>query len=699
MLEEEEEDFLDRAGACLCMLCGGGAADDDLEPTREKSPVPRNDDMSMSLDTMDTSASESKAGSQRPHAIKEKLRQLAEESQRQSISSSDHPSVPDGTGDSSGIQRAREESEVAEVHKLASLSLAPSGLQETVEMTHSMSQPATTPGERSDGAVVPGPPQLAEEALERLESSGVPAASAIINEPEAFWRGDGVWNADPSVFGASTVANEGADAHESVSPRESSPGVGFWSDDGVWNAEPSALETSSGGPTGSSGDPSLQADKAAIAGVTKGPGGALQLNMDGTTAEFNASGAARALPVSSGVNGEPRDSRSSNMVVAKPPSMQQTPTEDKEAELLGEEARHLSNVSTTSMLKRVSSLSKSISFRQKEKRKGKDEPSTVLPEKDSSSRASTKRSNSTKATKSTLSSSQDNSVNRGKKLRAWREYMDPKSGRLYYSNGITTVWEPPANVKIVTLAHSASNRSESRSEASSTKQERPSTSKRSDITPSKDRPPLNGVPRKATRSGLRLFSFRKKKSSASAARTPSLAQEGAARRSAEGPLEKTGTPELSATGLPDKSKATGRPVPSSPARTERTESDASGSNSSIEGRSQQPRAVTSRRWREYKDAATGKSYYSNGLETTWTMPPELVADSAPKQMRLDTEKCSDQREIQRCGPGQEESKTKKRKKGGQRRWKEYLDPASGNFYYYDGKTTTWARPDSFIAAR
>lgn len=678
LLVEEEEDFLDRAGACLSMLCGGGVADGDLPPKRKESPVPRNDDMSLSLDTTDTSASESRAVSQPPHAIKERLRQLAEESRRENNSSDDR-SVSDGTGEDSRVQHLRDDSELAGVHKSASLSLAPSGFQETVEMTHSMVQRATTTGERSDGAVVPSPPPLAEETIERSESSGVPAASAIINETEAFWRGDGVWNADPSVFAASTVANEGAEAYESVFPRESSPGVGFWSDDCVWNADPSVLETSSGGQSGSSADPSLQTEKAAIAGTTNGPGGALQLNMDGTTAEFNASGAARASPVSSGIE-------SANIVVAKPPSMQQTTPKDNEADLLGEEARHLSNVSRSSVLKRVSSIGMSISSRQRERRKGRDESSTVSPEKDSTSRASTKRSNSTKATKSTLSSSRDSSVNRSKKLRAWREYMDPRSGRLYYSNGITTVWERPADVEIVTLAHSASNHAGSHSQASRAKLEPPSTSKRSDETSSKDRPPLDGNPRRATRSKLRLFSFRKKK--------PSASQEGEAKRSADRRPEKARTPEPLAVGQSDKSKATG--VPSSPARTEKTDSDASGSDSSMEGVHQQ-RAGTTRQWREYKDAATGKSYYSNGLETTWTMPPELVAESALAQMRLDTERGGEQREKQRYGPGQDETKTK-RKKGGRRRWREFVDPRSGNSYYSDGVTTTWARPNDFLAA-
>ena len=683
LAEDEEEDFLDMAGACISMLCGGGAANDDRRSRRKESS--RNDDMS--LNTMDTFASESRAESHRPITVKERLCRLEEESRRQdnsTSSGSDRQSASHGTGDHSGVQYERdEESELADVHRSAgALSLAPSGVQETVEMTHSMVQRAATPGERSDGAVVPDPPlRLADdcEAIERTESSGAPAASAIVNDAEAFWRGDGVWNADPSVFGASAVADEGAEAFERAFSGERGPeeGVGSWSDDGVWNADPSLLD--SGGRSGSSPDPSLQTDKAAKEGMTNGPGGALQLNMDGTTAEFDASGAARATPVSSGTNGAPRANGSANMVVAKPPSMQQAPPEDDEAELLGEEARHLSNVSRTSVLKRVSSIGRTISSRQREKRKGRDETFTVPPEKDSTSHASAKKNNSTKATKSTLSSSR-------KTPRAWREYRDPQSELLYYSNGITTVWERPANVDIVPLACSASNRSGSTSQASS-KQEPPSTSKRGEETSSKDRPPLDGDPRRAARSRLRLFSFRRKKSSASEV----------ARRSADERPKEAGTPEPLTAGQSDKSKAAGRPVPASPARTERTESDASGSDSSAEG-NRQHRAGAAGKWREYRDGATGKSYYSNGLETTWTMPPELVADSALAQMRLDAEKRGGQREQQLDGPAGQGETRRKSKKGGKRRWREFLDPASGNLYYSDGVTTTWARPDDFLAA-
>jgi len=205
------------------------------------------------------------------------------------------------------------------------------------------------------------------------------------------------------------------------------------------------------------------------------------------------------------------------------------------------------------------------------------------------------------------------------KNKKWREYIDPSSGKPYYSNGVITTWDKPVNVDIThprTPIVSNGRKSASPESAPMT----PVASNRRDFTISASTPPsMEEQQLQPQTQGHHLESKENKQNQ-------QLRQQNKFKLF----LTKKKAPSISDPSLKETTNA-----PCSPDRTVSSTDEDSNDNlaanaatadANVDTMKTTGAATKKRGWREYTDPNFGRKYYSDGVTSTWEKPITFIPE-------------------------------------------------------------------------
>ena len=303
----------------------------------------------------------------------------------------------------------------------------------------------------------------------------------------------------------------------------------------------------------------------------------------------------------------------------------------------------------------------------------------------------------TEQSSSTIESS-TGPITQQKKKVFWREYVDPNSDKRYYSNGSVTTWKrPQANDGEVVIVPSSPR---------SRKGPPPGTPPTPVLSNKEEMPP--SLPKRSVPAMSKVADGDQhtpaNKSQTSKKKSRWFSRFKSSKKATQSNEEKTAEEE------PAIKSDTARSDPASPDRTESssgsdnsriTPPPSTGNNKAVRvspvvrvnhtaladiiiepvaaGNGPNKSILKRRKWREYTDPDTGKTYYSDGVTTTWKRPPNFTPEMSSTS----------------ASSGTSVPSKKKEESGG---WREYIDVNSGKKYYSDGTYTTWKRPIDFAVS-
>ena len=224
-----------------------------------------------------------------------------------------------------------------------------------------------------------------------------------------------------------------------------------------------------------------------------------------------------------------------------------------------------------------------------------------------------KSSSRMKSTKPPKSASKGDVSGITPKNKKWREYIDPSSGKPYYSNGLITTWDKPLNVEIThPRTPIVSNRRKSASPESAPLT--PDASNRRDFTISASTPPSMEEQQLQPQTQGRHPESKENK------QNQQLRQQNKFKLF----LTKKKAPSISDPSLKETTNA-----PCSPDRTVSSTDEDSNDNlaanaatadANVDTMKTTGAATKKRGWREYTDPNFGRKYYSDGVTSTWEKP-------------------------------------------------------------------------------
>jgi len=238
-----------------------------------------------------------------------------------------------------------------------------------------------------------------------------------------------------------------------------------------------------------------------------------------------------------------------------------------------------------------------------------------------------KSSSRIKSTKPPKSASKGDVSGITPKKKKWREYIDPGSGKPYYSNGIITTWDKPVNVEI---AHPrtpiVSNRRKSASPESAPMT--PVASNRRDFYISASTPPsMEEQQLQPQTQGHHPESKENK-------------QNQQLRQQSKFKLFRT---KKKAPSISDPSLKETTNAPCSPDRTVSSTDEDSNDNlaanaatadANVDTMKTTGAATKKRGWREYTDPNFGWKYYSDGVTSTWEKPIPFIPEKSASAINL-----------------------------------------------------------------
>jgi len=689
--EEEEEDgrFFNLTDACISYLCDGcdgtnNVARDDNDERRRREEDHWN-----------------RRGKQRR---KQRRRQQREMEEDITVDGESNDSQSD---DSNAI--------TVKERRLASLKRGQSKKSSTSSSSSSSSTNAATP--RS--------PTL-EDKLRGVSTASPQEGYAVTNET-TFWEGDGVWNSDPSVLTSGGISNVGdRDTSELALSNGLTNNIAFVV--GELEVEP---RVSCGADTV---EYSYQNNNRRDAGSPfDEPDGVVDDNDDDeatTTAKHDAAKNVEAV------------------VTTKPNLFSRAKSLTKQR-------------SASPFVRAMSTLSQKISNNSNNNNRPHqqdcNESRSSCSIKTDPSNA-TKHSDSTKTGKgggaASIGSRSNNSSSSISKKKGWREYTDPTSGKRYFSNGAITTWERPANVEItVSTSRSSSgtptsmgtNDISNTAVGSSCLPPAPTTSntrsskkvaRTSSVTPptvAEKKEQANKlvqrvvVNNKSQRKKFKLFFKYKKNTPSKNDATPSSPSK-----------KSSGIRKNTDPASPDRTEASAADVsidsfgnspmsctsqyPTTPSQQQQhthlaniitnsnfpavdvdvVSNDSPKSNTTCS--TNKSKKKKKKGWKEYSDPNSGKTYYSDGVTTTWVKPMNLLFTEGNSPVNYDNNNNTSStlahliaaRDSSQTPPrAMMESKKTNKSRRQKKRWKEYTDNDTGKKYYSNGVDTMWERPVDF----